>query len=86
MTKIIAAFRRFANAPENVTKCVREGEVSIKHSRCKNTLLKKSVMFRVFSKGCMKSCRQLYLKMETVYSFETSVIRQKVMVCQKSTM
>jgi len=86
MTKIIAAFRRFANAPENVTKCVREGEVSIKHSRCKNTLLKKSVMFRVFSKGCMKSCRQLYLKMETYPISETRCVeRQKTDDCPKGT-
>jgi hypothetical protein len=71
MTKIIAAFRSFANAPENVINCVREGEVSTILNRCKDTLLKKSVMVRVFDTGRMKSCRQLYLKMETVYSFET---------------
>jgi hypothetical protein len=56
----MAAFRSFANAPENVIKRVQVGEVSIKFNRCKNTLLKKSVMVRVFSTARMKSCRQLY--------------------------
>jgi len=60
--------------------------VSIKVNRRKNTLLKKSVMVRVFNTGRKKSCRQFYLKMETVYAFETSVIRQQVGVCQKSSL